>query len=214
MINLTDIVDSLRCILEKRSTKLDYCPVQYEVEHVWQNWFYANSQIRYGHLEYFQSSNNGVAVIHSVLFPHYSLDCGIFGFDLIALNGNITGIFCDITFSKEKNIYLSQLCQEQQKYQRVLPGWADFFSPDFIFINQPEDLNNFLNSIYKVLESYLDQNIFLNYNPFCICQNIDLQDNYSLKQRQNPKTQKALSAFIGEDKAKEFIDKVLFPTSF
>jgi hypothetical protein len=63
---------------------------------------------------------------------------------LIALNGNITGIFCDITYSKEKNIYLSQLCQELKEYQRTLPEWADFFSPDFIFISPPKDFNNIL----------------------------------------------------------------------
>jgi len=64
------------------------------------------------------------------------------------------------------------------------------------------------------LDEYLKQDIYKNYYPFNIRQNILNQDQYSLKQRQNPKTLGALSAFIGKDKAKEFVDKVLFPTSF
>lgn len=215
MTSLTSIVDEFRCILGNHSKQIEkYCPFNYEGEHVWQNWYYANHQIRYGHLEYFQSSNQGITVLHCVLFPHYSLDCGIFGFDLIALNGNITGIFCDITYSKERNTFLSQLYADVQSYQRKLPEWAGFFSPDFIFISLPENFDSFLNSIYKLLSEYLLQDCYTNYNPFCIRQNIDNQDQYSLKQRQNPKTLGALSAFIGKDKAKEFVDKVLFPTSF
>jgi hypothetical protein len=39
------------------------------------------------------------------------------------------------------------------------------------------------------------------------------QDHYSICQRKNTKTQKALAKYIGEAEAKRFIEDILFPTS-
>jgi len=211
---IDDTFKGIKLILDSSLAELDdYKPFVYEGEHIWQNFFYANHQVRYGHLELFQSSNGGIKVIHCVLYPHYSLDCGIFGFDMIALNGNITGIFCDITFLKERNTFLSLLCQESREQQRTLPEWADFFSPDFIFISLPNNTDDFFSKVNKVLISYLKTDIYKDYSPFNISKNIEKQNLYSIKQRQNPKTLKSLTAFIGEDKAREYIDKVMFPIS-
>jgi hypothetical protein len=40
---------------------------------------------------------------------------------------------------------------------------------------------------------------------------IECQNSYSINQRKNDKTSKALTAYIGEEKSKEFIENVLFP---
>jgi hypothetical protein len=40
---------------------------------------------------------------------------------------------------------------------------------------------------------------------------IECQNSYSINQRKNDKTSKALTAYIGDEKAKEFIETVLFP---
>ena len=47
--------------------------------------------------------------------------------------------------------------------------------------------------------------------PEDVKKSILIQNDYSFNQRKNDKTSKALSAYIGAEKAREFIDTILFP---
>jgi len=187
----------------------------------WFNDFYINPSIRYGHLEYFRSINGKIEVLHCTFFPSYFKDIPIYGFDVIALNNVVTGLFCDFTDCVKSNDFLSKKLKVlKEKYKdniRKLPDWADFFSKDFVCITPKNiDSNELIYDFTKLFGDYVLQVEWYNKNGLYLAKNdieksIDIQNNYSINQRKNDKTSKALSAYIGETKAREFIDTVLFP---
>ena len=189
--------------------------------YTWYNNTYYSPAVRYGHLEYFRGGSDKIEVVHCVLFPNYYKGIPIFGFDVIQLSGKITGIFCDYTPSPfniselEKQIGLVH--SETQSFQRVLPEWAKFFSKNFISLSPDESS---YSSIEEKCIGLLDY-----YLTFCSKQefnghyldkddamlHVKGQNEYSINQRLNTKTQKALAKYVGIDKAKNFINSTLFP---
>lgn len=188
---------------------------------IWENDIYLNPSIRYGHLQYFKSGNDKIEIIHSVFYPSYFKKLPIFGFDVIALNNVITGIFCDFTDSpyecEELSLALKNLKEKYKPYSRELPPWATFFSDNFICIN-PKGLDEsiLIKDFVDIFKKYILFVEKLNFNGSCffiedIKKSIECQNNYSLNQRKNEKTSKALSAYIGANEAKEFMETILFP---
>lgn len=189
---------------------------------VWNNDFFFNPSIRYGHLELFKSINGKIEVLHCTFFPSYFKNIPIYGFDVIALNGIVTGVFCDFTDCPYPNLNLHlKLKNVKDKYisnERKLPEWANFFSSNFVCINtkglnEDEMIEDFIN-LFKCYVDYVEKENF-NGNYLTIGdvkKSISVQNNYSFNQRKNDKTYKALSAYIGEAKARSFIDSILFPT--
>jgi hypothetical protein len=178
----------------------------------WYNTVFFNDLARYNHIEYFKSDNNLVEVFHNVMLPNASLNCGIFGFDMIALNNKITGIFCDITNGSNEN--LKRIKHHYRSIERDRPEWASFFSKDFLIVKSPENLEDFINDIMLVVDEYLNPDISSVYDAFNEHKNISIQNEYCMNQRKNAKTYNALTKFIGEEEAKKFIEQVLFPVTF
>jgi hypothetical protein len=188
---------------------------------IWENDIYFNPSIRYGHLQYFKSGNDKIEIIHSVFYPSYFKKLPIFGFDVIALNGVITGIFCDFTDSpygcSELSLSLKKLKERYGPYSRELPPWATFFSDNFICIN-PKGLDEsiLIKDFVDIFKKYIFfvANVNFNESYFLIDDikmSIETQNTYSFNQRKNEKTSKALSAYIGADEAREFMETILFP---
>jgi hypothetical protein len=187
---------------------------------LWNNDLYLSPSIRYGHIEYFKAEGR-VEVLHTVFYPSFFKPIPIFGFDIIALGGKVTGLFCDFTRSPFQIEALSRALKDlKHKYKdniRTLPEWANFFSEDFVCINpngldQKELIEDFLG-IFRCFIGYSNWEDYTGkYNKMeDVKQSINSQNFYSLNQRKNDKTSKALAAYIGEEKAKEFIENVLFP---
>jgi phycocyanobilin:ferredoxin oxidoreductase len=188
---------------------------------VWENDFYFNPSIRYGHLEYFKSINGKIEVLHCTFFPSYFKNIPIYGFDVIALNNIVTGIFCDFTNCiDERSILTTKLKEIKQKYiqnHRQLPEWANFFSENFISINtkelDQEDLIKTFSDLFMEYVMFVEHEnlngLYLNSDE--VKKSISIQNNYSFNQRKNDKTYKALSTYIGANKARGFIDNILFP---
>ena len=112
---------------------------------------------------------------------------------------------------------ISSIKDSLKDLQRDLPGWTEFFSPDFIAISPKEKYEKSelkciaLFDLYIAVTKEFDKNNkFLNWDETRT--HIDGQNKYSIGQRKNSKTQKALAKYIGEDAAKDFIEKTLFPT--
>lgn len=185
-------------------------------EYIWKNNIFSSSFIRYGHLEYFKASNR-VEVVHCVFYPSPFVDIPIYGFDIIALGGNVTGIFCDLTCSEQPNKLLEKLEVLHKKYfhlKRELPGWGSFFSKNFLILDPKEQTNEVVKDCIDLYKDFLSLNlndVFLLFDKQ-VTKRIDLHNNYSLNQRKNTKTQKALAHYIGEKEAEDFIINVLFPT--
>lgn len=186
-------------------------------ECLWNNYVFTNSIIRYGHIEYFKSLNNKVEVVHVVFWPTPFIDLPVYGFDIIALNGKVTGLFCDLTCGEEPKEIISELKSLNERfiaYKRPLPLWGEFFSKNFLILSPEEKLNEIALCCLKLFRNYLEYNINnLNLlNKQQIRNRIECHNNYSYNQRKNTKTQKALSCYIGEEPSLKFISNVLFPT--
>lgn len=184
----------------------------------WINLKFDTDNIRYGHLEYFKADNDKVEVVHSTCYPQLNTPLPIFGFDIIALNKKVTGIFCDVTPAPHDHpILRSMLSTYHNAHKgkiRALPEWAGFFSPQFLAVS-PEENNwfNISEQCENLFEKYLlyADRITDKLSKKDSLLHKDGQNNYSLQQQKNTKTMKALSAYIGEEAAKTFVEKVLFP---
>jgi len=186
-------------------------PFQKDV-HQWENLFFDGDPLfRHIHLEYYKTDK--MCVLHSNAFPSALIDFPILGFDLIAFGGKVTGLFFDFTHTKtpipeltEKLIVFKESIQSKH---RPLPEWANFFSKDFICVSpDQEELNYLLECCKLLIKSYFVEidKLVNSYND-----NINVQNNYCIGQKKNEKTFKALSAEIGEDNAKNFLNNYLFP---
>jgi len=184
----------------------------------WINLKFETDKVRYGHLEYFKADNDKVEVVHSTCYPQFDISLPIFGFDIIALNKKVTGIFCDITPAPHDHADLrsviSSYYNAHKNLIRTLPEWANVFSQQFLAITPSEGSWDLI--------SEQCENLFEKYLTYASRSKERLdkksatihkegQNNYSKQQQKNTKTMKALSAYIGEDAAKTFVEKILFP---
>jgi len=187
----------------------------------WLNHVYSCPSIRYGHLEYFKSHNDAIEVVHSVFFPSYYKALPIFGFDVIGLGGKVSGVFCDFTPAPYHDMFLqASIKSVKDKYEhllRPLPAWIDFMSPDFLMLSPKEEYKEVEESCIMLFEIYAGfakafdkNNKFLNWEETKA--HIEGQNRYSIGQRKNSKTQKALAKYIGEEASIKFIEEILFPT--
>jgi phycocyanobilin:ferredoxin oxidoreductase len=187
----------------------------------WFNHIFISPSIRYGHLEYFKGSNDKVEVVHCVFYPSYFKALPIFGFDVISLGGKVTGIFCDYTPAPYHDMILQATISSVKAslihLQRDLPGWTEFFSPEFIAIAPQDEYIKAEEACVALFDLYIGLAKAFDYNDQYLNagetkDHIEGQNKYSIGQRKNSKTQKALAKYIGEDASKEFIEKTLFPT--
>jgi hypothetical protein len=220
---IVQLYENHKKIAEEHFQKIKYkSEIENNEDITWFNDFFINPSVRYGHLEYFRSNNGKIGVLHCTFFPSHFKAHPIYGFDVIELNNNVTGLFCDFTQVIADNFLLSQkLWELKQKYkenERPLPEWANIFSKNFVCIS-PKGLDEIelIEDFTQLFKEYVRQTEWVNKNGFYLSRGelkkaIDIQNNYSLNQRKNDKTFKALSSYIGQEKARDFIDNVLFPT--
>jgi hypothetical protein len=188
----------------------------------WVNHIYHSPSIRYGHLEYFKGEEDKVEVVHCVLFPNYYKGIPIFSFDVIKLSGKVTGLFCDYTASpfsvKELDDELKIIHDELLEFKRELPEGAGGFSKNFLTLSPTENSYSGLEErCLYLLDKYLAYCSKQEFSGHCLDSSGSLlsvksQNKYSINQRLNSKTQKALSKYVGSEKSKSFIEKTLFPT--
>ena len=180
-------------------------------EHEWLNNFYKTPVLRHSHLEYYKTDR--MCVFHINCFPDLNVDLPILGFDMIALGNKITGLFFDFTPTVTKScVFDSCLTKMGNRYKsekRKLPEWANFFSDNFYCVSpldveltpMLEDIKRYINHYLESCKSKLEE-----YN-----RNKTIQNLYCMGQKKNDKTYKSLAAEIGEDNAKLFLSKYLFP---
>lgn len=179
--------------------------------HDWLNYFYNSPLFRHIHLEYYKTEK--ICVLHVNAFPDPKIDLPILGFDLIALNNKITGLFFDFTptfttYSKLE-YELDKLSTKYKSFKRQLPEWANFFSNRFYCIEPlPEELDNIFQDIVQSINVYFElySDEFLRYSL-----RIKKQNTYCEGQKKNDKTFKALAAEIGKSNSLDFLNNYLFP---
>lgn len=190
--------------------KAEKLPFQKDT-HEWLNYFYTSPIFRHIHLEYYKTDK--LCVLHSNIFPEPLVDLPMMGFDLIAIGEKITGLFFDYT-PTGSTIHSLKHCLENlhSRYnskKRSLPEWANFFSENFYCVTpEPNEMEDIFNYTKLCIKHYCDFGK-VKLEEYAI--NIMVQNVYCKGQRKNDKTYKALAAEIGEDDAKLFMERYLFP---
>ncbi len=184
-----------------------------------QNLCYQSNQFRKIHLELVRLEQK-LDILHCVMFPRFEYSLPIFGCDLVIGKNKISAAVVDLSptnsktkFSREYRQKLSQLEIYDFSVTRNLPEWGDIFSEYCLFI-QPLNLkeeNKFLQRVENILQIHCKQSanskIVSDYE-----RNLNLQEQeyYCNKQKQNDKTRRILENFFGVTWTDKYISQVLF----
>lgn len=170
---------------------------------------------RHGHVETFQVSDR-FSILHVCVIPHVDDPAPIFGYDIIAGPTKITGLFLDLTsvIASSKSEILSDLMASSAilfPNRRTLPDWGDVFSPDMLAIRPGNETE--LTAANDIAMRALDT--LLRRAPqrrSRLREQIQRgQSRYIAAQRRNEHTFRMLAGFVGADRARSFIEDVLFP---
>ena len=172
----------------------------------WDNHRWTSVRFRMAHVEIF--NRDRFMVVHCCVFPHYSDPSPIFGFDAIAGEHKVTGLFWDLSPTVKKTPHFNNI---SGLVNRERPEWGNIFSEHWVACRPtPEQLPEIGNAAADCLADYLPTLGQLRYNRQPV---IIAQDNYCMQQRKNEHTLRAIKNLLGNDLAAEFVNTVLFPTS-
>jgi len=181
----------------------------------WENYRYESPLFRLAHVERY--SHMGLQVVHITCFPHKNSKAPIFGFDVVGYQNDekqtskISGVFIDCS----PTMYEEKWHDSTWNKDRKLPVWATVFSENFIAVRPTEDEYEKIFEVgFKAFENYIKKLNSLEdvtEDVSEINQIIEKQNIYCEHQASNKRTFGALQANIGKEKAKFFMEEVLFP---
>jgi phycocyanobilin:ferredoxin oxidoreductase len=170
----------------------------------WENTRYVSDSFRIAHIERY--SDRALEVLHFTAFPQLNYGDPIFGFDIICTDKKPLAAFIDlspVTFSPDKFI------DYEFKTPYPLPEWANnIFSEHAIAIRPgAEEMVRLCNEATNLFESYIETvGIFT--DPKLV---VEAQNYYCEQQSKNERTYNVLKSKLGAERAKYFMDTVLFP---
>lgn len=178
----------------------------------WENYRFYSSNFRLAHVErYFE---DGLLVLHITCFPHANDGSPIYGFDVVGSEktGKITGAFVDWS----PVLYDHAWHDTEWSTNRILPEWATIFSERFVAIRpEPEEHSKLFNFAFESFQKhlhYLEDVSDSRFKTKSVLDQIrDKQNTYCEHQSNNPRTFAALSHKVGEERARYFMKKILFP---
>jgi phycocyanobilin:ferredoxin oxidoreductase len=169
----------------------------------WENHRYSSPKFRQAHVEIFRQEKFGV--VHCCIFPHADDPAPIYGFDIIAGESKITGVFMDLSPTENPT---QQFCDIELGKDRQRPEWGDIFSPHWIACRpSPAEAEVIGNTAVSLLEKYFTM-LGAKGNRETITR---AQNYYCSQQQKNEHTRKALINLIGLEKTNEFMTEILFP---
>jgi hypothetical protein len=150
-------------------------------------------------------------VLHFTTFPHKWSPEPIFGFDVITTEKVITGAYMDLSPILSMYPFDEGIDFKERK---KIPEWATVFSDRFIMIKpeSDEEFVRFCDWVVDKYDWYLNSLLWLEKKTEDIEGVIEKQNTYCKVQASNPRTYSALKALIGEEKARYFMENILFPT--
>jgi len=174
----------------------------------WENHRYESKHFRLAHVERY--ADGKIEVLHFTTFPHKWSPEPIFGFDVITTEKIITGAYMDLspilnTYPFDEGMDIGG--------RKPIPEWATVFSDRFIMIKpeSDEEFIRFCDWVVDKYDWYLNSLLWLEKKTDDIEGVIEKQNIYCSVQASNPRTYSALKALIGEEKARYFMENILFP---
>ncbi len=200
---LNSIADSIETIIIEGDGKL--IPTE---DFGWVNKRYQSNEFRLAHIERYSDKN--LEVLHITCFPKESYQHPIFGFDIICTEKKPLAAFMD--WSPVDNTLPLYIGYEfETKYP--LPDWAKIIFSQNALAVIPND--NELNKISEIVVNNFKQYIQIlrgskksEHRSGYISA---AQNRYCENQQKNQRTYNVLKAKLGEDKAKYFMQNILFP---
>lgn len=170
----------------------------------WENHRFRSPRFRMAHVEIFNQDR--FCVVHCCVFPHINDPSPIYGFDVIAGESKITGVFMDLSpVVSPVNPFLEISINRA----RERPEWGDIFSPHWLACRPTaEEMAVIGDEAVRLLVHYLPSLGNLGNRDEVVAG----QNRYCLQQRRNDHTRKALINLLGIERAEEFMNDILFPT--
>ncbi len=184
------------------------CQPLHTDDYGWENHRYESNHFRLAHVERY--ADGKIEVLHFTTFPHKWSPEPIFGFDVITTEKIITGAYMDLspilnTYPFDEGMDIGG--------RKPIPEWATVFSDRFIMIKpeSDEEFIRFCDWVVDKYDWYLNSLLWLEKKTDDIEGVIEKQNIYCSVQASNPRTYSALKALIGEEKARYFMENILFP---
>lgn len=172
----------------------------------WENYRYQSNIFRLAHVERY--TDDKVDVLHVTTFPPNWCPNPIFGFDVIATRKEVIGCYMDFSPVLYEMDFTDGITFEERK---PTPDWATIFSKYFIAL-KPKSDEEFIKFTDWVLTKYDEYIKLLEIGSVGDIQQIcEKQNIYCEVQASNPRTYNVLKHKIGEEKAKYFMENILFP---
>jgi phycocyanobilin:ferredoxin oxidoreductase len=160
------------------------------------------------HIERYSDKN--LEVLHFTCFPNPIYQHPIFGFDIITTDKKPLAAFMDWS-PVDNKVSIESRYTFEKPYP--LPDWAKLiFSPNALAI-VPNDyeMNSLSNNVVESFEIYLDVLNNSKENLSRINYIVEAQNRYCENQQKNERTFSVLKAKLGEDRARYFMNTILFP---
>jgi len=184
------------------------CQPLHTDDYGWENHRYESKHFRLAHVERY--ADGKIEVLHFTTFPHKWSPEPIFGFDVITTEKIITGAYMDLspildTYPFDEGMDIGG--------RKPIPEWATVFSDRFIMIKPESDAEfiRFCDWVVDKYDWYLNSLLWIEKKTDNIDGVIEKQNIYCSVQASNPRTYSALKALIGEEKARYFMENILFP---
>ena len=199
-----DLIDGIARRLMDVIEKQDDAYPLHTPNYGWENHRYYSKRFRLAHVEIFNQDR--FAVVHCCIFPHATDPAPIYGFDVIAGESKITGVFMDLSPTAEPSYPFLEI---NVGHARERPEWGDIFSPYWLACRPtPNEMAIIGDEAVRVLSQYLPTLGRIGNRGDIIAG----QNRYCNQQRRNEHTRRALINLIGEDRTNEFMEEILFPT--
>lgn len=184
-------------------------------EYPWRSDLWTGTYFRRAHVEEF---NNGtIGVLHVTVFPTLTDPSPIYGFDVITGAKRPASAYIDLSPSVESWEGWSKWGHLKSSFpnRKSPPDWGVCFSKEFVIIalEDIDEMSWAMESGLALLEAYLQR--LCHVHVLSKFRDIELvrekQAFYCEHQRTNQKTFNALEKLVGAERARYYIDNILFP---
>ena len=174
----------------------------------WSNKRYVGDKFRMAHIERYSDKN--LEVLHFTCFPNETYQHPIFGFDIICTDKKPLAAFMD--WSPVDNA-LEYRCSYPFEKPYPLPDWAKIiFSPTpLAIIPTDNELEKLTDIVHNCFEMYMKILEGAKQNEYRSDYIVAAQNRYCDNQQKNERTYNVLKAKLGKDRAKYFMETILFP---
>lgn len=174
----------------------------------WSNKRFRSDVFRLAHIERYSDKN--LEVLHITCFPTENYQHPIFGFDIICTEKKPLAAFMDWSPVDNSLNYKSSF---DFSIQYPLPQWANeiFSSTPMAVIPNDSELEKLSNIVLYSFEMYLTILRGVRTAEYRSEFIINAQNRYCENQQKNERTFNVLKAKLGEEKARYFMQNILFP---